>query len=202
VFRFWGRLAPCSASVAVALEPVGVSAALPRVIPPVVKMTSPEGGVVPLAAFTATVNWVVALWTRVAEPVERVVVVAIREGVTVAVTEPVEPVKFPAGTKVATIVFAPDARLDPLTVIEAVEAAPVEEAAEIVPRAVFPSVKATVPVGLADPEADFTVAVIRVLPEAAIAEGAAVRTIVVGTGGADNVIVTVPEEDAKPVAPP
>ncbi len=168
----------------------------------VVKVTVPEGSAVPLAAFTVTVSCVVALLINAAEPVERVVVVATRGGVTVAVTEPAEPVKFPAGTKVAVMVFAPEARADPLIVSDPVEAPPVEDAADTVPREVLPNVKTTVPKGVDDPEAGFTVAVICVLPVGAILAGAAVTIVVVATGGANSVMITVPDEEAKPLAPP
>lgn len=201
VFSFCGRLALWSVRVAVAFGPTTDSAALPSVALPVVKVTDPEGGVVPLAALTVAVSCVVAPWTKAVEPAERVVVVATRGGVTVAVTEPAEPVKFPAGTKAAVIVFAPDARLDPLTVIEAVDAAPLEAATETVPRDVLPTVKTTVPKGVDDPEPGFTVAVICVLEVGARVAGAADRTVVVETGGAESVMTAVPEDAAKPLAP-
>jgi hypothetical protein len=112
-----------------------------------------------------------------------------------------EPVKFPVGTKVAVITFVPEASVDPLTVSDAVDAPPVEEAAETVPREVLPSVKTTVPKGVDDPEAGLRVAVICVLPVGAILDGEAVTTVVVETGAADSVMITVPEDEVKPLAP-
>lgn len=201
VFSFWGRLAPWSVSVAVAFEPTTESGALPRFKTPIVKVTVPEGRAVPLAAFTVTVNFVVAFWTNAVEPEDSVVVVATRGGVTIAVTEPAEPVKFPVGTKVAVMVFAPDASEEPLTVSPAVDVVPAEEVTETVPREVLPSVKTTVPSGVDDPVAGFTVAVICVLPVGAMLAGAAVTTVVVATGDADSVIITVPDDEANPPVP-
>jgi hypothetical protein len=201
VFSFWGRLAPWSVSVAVAFGPTTDRGALPRVTLPIAKVTVPEGSAVPVAGFTVTVNFVVALWINAVEPAERVVVVATRGGVTVAVTEPAEPVKFPAGTKVAVMAFAPEARVEPLIVSDAVDAPPVEEAAETVPSEVLPSVKTTVPKGAADPDAVLTVAVICALPVGAILAGEAVTTVVVETGAADSVMTTVAEDEAKPLTP-
>jgi hypothetical protein len=148
-----------------------------------------------------TVNFVVALWINAVVPADSVVVVATRGGVTVAVTEPAEPVKFPVGTKVAVTVFAPDARVDPLTVNDPVETVSVEDVAETLPREVLPSVKTTVPKGADDPDAAFTVAVICVLPVGAMLAGTAVTTVVVETGDGDSVITTVPDDEAKPLAP-
>jgi hypothetical protein len=202
VFSFWGRLAPWSVSVAAAFGPTTDRGALPRVRLPIVKVTVPEGRGVPIAAFTVTVNFVAALWINAVEPAERVVVVATRGGVTVAVTEPAEPVKFPAGTKVAVMVFAPEARMDPLIVSDAVDdVLPAEEVAETVPREVLPSAKTTAPKGVDDPEAGLTVAVICVLPVGAILAGEAVTTVVVETGAADSVMATVAEDEAKPLTP-
>jgi hypothetical protein len=184
-----------------AFRPTTESGALPRFTLPVVKVTVPDGRAVPLAAFTVTVNFVVALSIKAVEPAERVVVVATRGGVTVTVTEPAEPVKFPVGTKVAVMLFAPDARVDPLMVSDPVETLPVDDAAEIVPREVVPNVKTTVPKGADEPEATFKVAVICVLPVGVILAGAAVTTVVVETDGADSVMTAVPDDDAKPLAP-
>ena len=201
MFSFWGRLAPWSVSVAAAFGPTTDRGALPRVRLPIVKVTVPEGRGVPIAAFTVTFNFVVALWINAVEPAERVVVVATRGGVTVAVTEPAEPVKFPAGTKVAVMAFAPEARVEPLIVSDAVDAPPVEEAAETEPRGVLPSVKTTVPKGVEDREAGLTVAVICVLPVGAILAGEAVTTVVVETGAAESVMTTFAEDEAKPLTP-
>jgi hypothetical protein len=86
------------------------------------------------------------------------------------------------------IVLFPMARLLPLTVTLAVEPETVAD-----PRAVLPTVKVTLPVGVVLPLAAFTVAVNTVLAEDAMLAGFAATVVAVATG-ADVVTVTVPVE--------
>lgn len=93
--------------------------------------------------------------------------------------------------------MAPAARLDPLTVSEAV---PFTRTAE--PSEVVPFVKAMLPVGAVLPVAGFTVTVNSVDAAAAMAAGVAVTVVVVAGKGAVTVSVIGDAAEAeKPVAP-
>ena len=78
--------------------------------------------------------------------------------VTVTVADAVEPAKVLLPAYVAVMVLAPAARLDALTVSEALAVAPAA-ARVAVPRAVVPREKVTVPVGAVVPAAGLTEAV-------------------------------------------
>ena len=93
--------------------------------------------------------------------------------------------------------MAPAARLDPLTVSEAV---PLARTAD--PSDVVPVVKAMLPVGAVLPVAGFTVTVNSVDAVAAMVAGLAVTVVVVGGSGAVTVsVIGDAVEEAKPVAP-
>jgi hypothetical protein len=93
--------------------------------------------------------------------------------------------------------LAPAARLDPLTVSEAVPFARTAEPSEVVPF-----VKAMLPVGAVLPVAGFTVTVNSVDAAAAMAAGVAVTVVVVAGKGAVTVSVIGDAAEAeKPVAP-
>jgi hypothetical protein len=95
------------------------------------------------------------------------------------------------------MVLLPAARLLPLTVSAAVP--PADRVA--VPREVVPSANAILPVGVAVPDAGFTVAVTCVVAPWLMLEGLAVTAVVVPTSGEVTFTVTVAVEPAKLLFP-
>ena len=93
--------------------------------------------------------------------------------------------------------MGPVARLEPLTASVAV---PDVDSGEL-PSTVEPSAKTIVPAGDAVPEAGLTVAVICVVPLAAMPAGLAETDIAVATGGAVTTTVSAAIEVVKPAAP-
>jgi hypothetical protein len=96
------------------------------------------------------------------------------------------------------MVLLPAARLLPLTVRAAVPAGDIVA----VPREVVPSANATLPAGVAVPEAGFTVAVNRVVALWLMLDGLAVTAVVVPTSGETMSTVTVAVEPARLLFPP
>jgi len=201
VLVFCGRLAPLTVKVAVPFGPEAESVALPSETFPVVNVTDPEGAVVPLAGLIRTVTAVVAPVAIKVDAAVSAAVVATGVGVTVSVTEPVDDAKLPVGVKIAVIVFDPDARFDPFTVIEADPDVP-DTTSVADPSEVLPALNATVPAGATDPDAGLTVAAIWVLALWAMVEGVAERTVDVATAGAVSKSDTDSDAVAKPTVPP
>ncbi len=95
------------------------------------------------------------------------------------------------------MVFEPEVRLAPLTASAAV---PVPESVAV-PKVTVPAVNVTDPVGMAVPEAAFTVAVTSVLALDAMLVGLAATVVVVATGVPVTTSVMDVDEAVKPVTP-
>ena len=102
---------------------------------------------------------------------------------TVTMTVAEAPPKVPVAAYDALIEFAPEARLEPLTVTVALAELPVTiNAAD--PRVILPKVNVTAPEGAFEPVTGVTFAISCVVPLAAMDAGLAVKVIAVPvTGG-------------------
>jgi hypothetical protein len=154
------------------------SVTLPREALPSRNVTVPVGAELPLTAVTFALSWTVPLAARVAGVAVTTVFVATGALVTVTVIVAEAPPKPPAAAYDALIEFVPTARLEPLTVIAALDELP-EAISAVEPRATLPRVNVTAPDGGFDPLSAITSAVSCVVALTAMAAGLAVKVIAV-----------------------
>ena len=138
-------------------------------VAPAIKITSPVGGVDPLAGLTVAVTTVLPVAGKLAGLPETVVVVDM--AVTFTITVAVASAKLPVAAKLAVMVSLPIGNFVPGTVRVMLGAAATD------PSVVPPIANTTVPVGVAEPVAAVREAVSTRLAETAIVAALALRVI-------------------------
>jgi hypothetical protein len=186
-------------SVAVPVIPETITGALPSDVIPVANTTTPPGPAFPVIALTVAVRTVVAFCATIAGTATSVALVAVGGTLTLTLTVPLEPAELVFPAQAAVMVFAPCARVVPLTLNVAVAVDPASERVAV-PNEIPPAVNTTAPSVPALPVTGLIVAVKTVDIVCEMAAGVAVTRVLVAVGAPVTVIIT--GSDVEPATVP